>query len=313
MQIVAFRNLSSSLGLALAMCFVAGCADDLDFSGLTDPPPPDVPPPPPPPPVFPLKAGDQVIYTGIGGRTEPCSGSEGQCDRVIRATYDIRGATLDEETNRWTLDAGYTYEMQTAFISASEIGALFLSKAAPFGDLQEGGSQSGEGVFRADGAPTDTMIANDFPFFHFETEYATEEGSAYRAAAASFQTRILEIDPAASLENQAAEAKLEAYFKDERGPTPMLHKVRVDLHPFGFICGWDERLTTWNESMDRSEGDFAGATIPVAAIFPGQVQLLRDDVRYQCSCFTKLCKNGNGDAATCLDPSDPDAPPGPCP
>lgn len=304
----------AALAVTLAMVSIGGCQclDDTGFFGLPDGGSDAGPPPPPPPPVFPLKSGDVVVFNGVGGRTEPCD-IEGRCERTMKATYTINDVVLDEATNRWTVDADFLYEMTIAYIEAGVISQLFLSHVGPFADIDEGGAQNGNADFNADGAPTDALIANDFPFFHFEQEYATREDSAYRVAAGDFTTRIQELDPDAEIENQAAEAKFEAYFKDELGVNPMLHKLRVDLHPFGFICAWDERLIPWQDGMARNEGAFAAAGgIPLAAVFPGGIDLVRDDVRYRCSCFTKQCRQTT-DQSICLDPADPDAAPGPCP
>lgn len=301
--------LTTTLGLVvLSGC---QCLDDTGFNFLPDAGVDAGPPPPPPPPVFPLKADDIVVFNGVGGRVEPCD-IEGRCERTLVATFEIGDVTLDPNINRWTVEADFTYEMTVGYIASGAISQLFLSRAAPFADLEEGGAESGTADFNADGAPTDALVANDFPFFHFESAYATREDSAYRTAAAAFQERILELDPEAELENQAADAKLEAYFKDPLGANPMLHKVRVELHPFGFICGWDERLIPWSEGMPRAEGAFSQASgIPLAAVFPGQVRLDRDGESYNCSCFTKQCRQ-RSNQSVCLDPEDPDAEPLPC-
>ena len=308
-RIVSSALLFTSFGLlTINAC---QCVDDTGFSGITDPPPPPDAGTPPPPPKYPLKSGDILEFNGVGGRTEPCD-VEGRCERTMKASYTIQDIYLDERTNTWNVDAEFLYELTVGYIESGVISQLFVSKVAPFSDLTEGGATSGAADFYANQAPTDAMTANDFPFFHFEPEYATQDDSAYRMAANDFQTRILELDPDADIENQAAGAKFQAFFKDELGANPMLHKVRVDLHPFGFVCGWDERLIPWTEGMPRNEGAFAQAGgIPLAAVFPGQVKLVRDDTRYICSCFTKMCKQAT-DQSVCLDPADPDADPLPC-
>lgn len=309
------NHLRSSLRLlcVLALMPVSGCAcvDDNDFFGFPEDGGFDAGPGDPPPPVFPLKEGDELRFPALGGRTEPCAGAEGSCERTMSATYVINDVFLDDQTNRWNVDATFLYELPVANIEAAAMGQLFLSGAAPFGQLDQGASDSDDAVFVADGAPTDGLREDRFPFFHFEPEYATTEGSAYQVASGEFTTRILEIDPDANIENQAAEAKIEAYFRDDLGVNTYLHKIRVDYHPFGFICGWEERLVTWDDSMNRLEGDFAGQTIPLAAVWVDPVQLLRDDVRYNCTCGSKTCYDRQ-DQSTCLDPSDPDAEPLPC-
>ncbi|MFZ9886716.1 MAG: hypothetical protein ACO3JL_04355 [Myxococcota bacterium] len=304
-------KLSSALFL-LSMPLVPGCAcgDVGGFSGLTDPTEPDAGPAPPPPPVFPLAPGDELVIPGLGGRTEPCS-VEGQCDRAAKATFVINDVTLDDATNTWSINADYAYEGTADAIPAAGIGQLFLSRAVPFADLAAGTQVQGTADFETVAAPTDALTPNGFPFFHFEEAYATRDDSAYRQAAAVFTTRILELDPDAEVENQAAEAKLEAYFKDELGVNAMLHKIRIDYHPFGFICGWDERLAAWTEGMGRNDNAFTGTTTPLAAIFASPVRLLRDDKRYTCSCSTRQCRDAS-DSSLCLDPSDPDRGPVPC-
>lgn len=308
------RNVSTALfctTLGLLPFSGCQCIDDTGFSGITDPPPEPQPEPPPPPPKYPLKSGDVLEFNGVGGRTEPCE-TEGRCERTMKSSYTIQDVYLDETSNTWTVDAEFLFELTVGYIESGAISRLFVSRVAPFADIEEGGSLAGAADFRADGAPTDGITANQFPFFHFEPEYATKEDSAFRVAAAAFQTRILEIDPDADIDNQAAGAKFQAYFKDELGVNPMLHKLRVDLHPFGFVCGWDERLIPWMDGMPRNEGAFAQASgIPMAAVFPGQIKLVRDDTRYTCSCFTKKCKQTT-DQNVCLNPKDPDAAPLPC-
>lgn len=299
-------------GLLVILPFSAcQCIEEIGFSGIPDAGVDAGPPPAPPPPRYPLKSGDQLILNGVGGRTQPCD-VEGGCERTLRASYTVDDVYLDELSNTWTISADFSYEMTVSRIEAGVMSQLFISNVAPYEDIDQGGVLNGAADFDANAAPTDALTANGFPFFHFEPEYATREDSAYRSAALAFQNRILELDPDAEIENQAADAKFEAYFKDSLGVSPMLHKVRVDLHPFGFVCAWDERLIPWTEGMPRNEGAFAsGSGIPLAAVFPGQVQLVREDTRYLCSCFTKQCRASN-DQQTCLDPADPDAAPKPC-
>lgn len=304
---------NAKLLIVLSLLPISGCTcvDDNEFFGFPDAGPDAGPDAPPPPPVFPLKAGDEVKFPALGGRAEPCAGAEGSCERTMVATYTINDVELNGETNRWEIDATFLYELPVANIEAAAMGQLFLSGAAPFGTIDANGSDSGDATFVADGAPTDGMREDRFPFFHFEAEYSTEGDSAYQVAAGEFTTRILEIDPDANIENQAAEAKIEAYFRDDLGVNTFLHKIRVDYHPFGFICGWEERLVTWDDAMNRVEGDFAGLTIPLAAVWVDPVTLIRDDVRYRCSCFSNTCAD-TSDSTMCLDPADPDQDPLPC-
>lgn len=307
---VRFRTLPL-VAASLALAVSAGCSPDDNFFGFRDAGQPDAGSEPPPPPVFPLKAGDELVFPGIGGRADGCGASEGGCDRALRATYVVKKVNLDDESNTWTINADYTYESTATAVEVAAIGQLFLVGVAPFADIDTGGAESGNADFRTRDAPTDGINANGFPFFHFEEAYANREDSAFRQASAEFIERVQELDPDANIENQAAEAKIEAYFKDELGVNPLLHKIRVDYHPFGFMCGWDERLAIWEEGMQRSDNAFTGTTTPLAAIFASPVELLRDDVRYRCSCSTRLCVQRD-DSTTCLDPSDPDAAPLPC-
>lgn len=307
------RHLPSALLLLVATVSGCQCIDPETFGAIRDAGH-DKPPPSPDPPVFPLKSGDVVVISGIGGRFgDACGAPEGGCERTLKATYTINDLSLDDETNRWTVNADFLYEMQTANIDEGDIGALFLYDAASF-SLAAAQSESGTADFNTDGAPTDGLSPNDVPFFHYETAYAGLEGSAYRVAADEFSARIRELDPDAEIETKPAEAKLEAYFKDDRAQPPQLHKIRVDLHPFGFMCQWDERLIPWSDDMDRSESDFNGAPVGLTAVYATPIRLYRDDVLYICQCSTlsKLCKQ-NDDQSLCLDPADPDAAPAACP
>lgn len=300
---------------ALLAAGTLGC-DEEGFNVLPEPEDAGVVEPEvPPPPVFPLKEGDIVVFPALGGRTEPCA-VEGQCDRAARATYEINDVALNEETNRWEIEANYTYELTSSYIEAGAIAQIFLTNAAPFGDLTEGGAESGEATFVGDAAPTDQLTANDFPFFHFEQEYATREDSSYAAARDEFETRIREIDDLAEFSNQPASRKLQSYFVDNLGVNPYLHKITVRFHPFGFVCSWEERMITYTDGDPRGEAPFAGSQIPLSAIWFDPSRLTRDNQEYRCTCGNEsgtlpaVCRNGNNE---CLDPADPDAPPGECP
>lgn len=310
MQRLLVRSLSFLALLAIPVVPGCVCVADERFFGLPDAGE-DAGEEPPPPPVFPLKAGDELVFPGIVGRAEGCGAAEGGCDRALKATFTIKKVKLDSATNTWSVDADYLYEATANAVDAAAIGRLFLSHVAPFADIAEGGSESGTATFRTGVAPTDEITPNGFPFFHFEASYANREDSAYRQAADAFRERILELDPEANIGSQAAESKIEAYFKDELGAQPMLHKIRVDYHPFGFMCAWDERLTEWQNGMQRTDNAFAGTQTPLAGTLIAPIELIRDDQRFICSCLTQRC-TVRGDNSKCLDPSDPDAEPGAC-
>jgi hypothetical protein len=298
------------VAMGLSMSFSGcGCVDDTGFNFLPDDPDAGPPEEEPPPPVFPLKAGDVVVYTQLGGRT---GAGIGEFDRVIKGTYTVEEVILDEDTNTWSVKADYLYELMTSAIGSGEMAQLFISGVGPFSSLDQGGAEDGNATFFTDSAPHQSLTPNGFPFFHFESEYATREDSAYQMAPAEFREKIKELDPDANIDSKAADAVIEAYFKDDRGGAAMLHKISVTLHPWGFIDGWDERLIPWNDNMQRSEGDFAGQTetIPLAAVFPGNIRVVRGDDTYICWASKKTCEQLN-DSTTCL-PKDPADDPTPC-
>ena len=266
----------------------------------------------PDPPVFPLKAGDVLTLSGVGGRVDSCDGIVGSCERTMKATYTIDSVNLDSATNMWTVNSQFLYELQTDKIEAAAIDPLFMHGVADFAALKLGSVESGTAAFTTNAPPVDTIRANGFPFFQFESDYANLPGSAFATAAETFRSRVLELDADAHVENQSAAAKLEAFFVDNRASTPKLHKVRVDFHPFGFMCGWDEQLIEVPASPTRTNADFGDATPPLAAVFAGSPQLVRDNKQYLCSCFSKTCKLLS-DQSQCLDPADPNAAPAPCP
>ncbi len=298
-----------------ALLFSVGCREDVDF--FYDPdaeaaPEEDLEPPPP----FPLRPGDVVVYPSIGGRTGSCAGDEGSCDRVIKATYTIQDVVLDEDSNRWRVDADYIYEMMVSKVSYTDISALFLSSAASFQTLEQGEAESDGATFKTDGVFTDKLKANQFPFFHWEGEAATEEGSIFTESAKSFKERILELDESANIDSQAAALKFESYFVDDRLGTEHLHLIRVDLHPMGFVCGWDERLREWTDDLSRNAASFGQqtTTIPYAVVF-NNVQITRDGELYICNCESEFkparCEMlSNRDM--CL-PTDPESDPVACP
>ena len=261
------------------------------------------------PPVFPLKAGDIVEVPVIGGRIEPC-GIEGDCDRVVSASYTIQDVFQDEETGHWVLNSDYIYTLEKANATYEQIARLFISRTAPLDTLMSlNDTSSGNADFTTNGSPSDQITANGFPFFHFESEYANEANSAYQDAANNFTVRITTIDPQAEIESQSAAQTIEAYFKDNLGSNTYLHFVSVELHPFGFMCFWQEKMITWSDDLVRGDSSFASAQgVPLAASF-NTVYVVRDDVRYRCSCFSNNCEATVDGVKQCLDPSDPEAAP----
>lgn len=290
-------------GLMLAATTVSAC-QCVDVETFGEVKVPDAGEPPPPPPNYPLIEGDILTYRGLGGRNR----SESNNDRVLNATYFIDGTTLDPDTNTWVVNGTASYEMVAANFEFAEMAQLVIGKVGPLESLDEGGAENVDDVdFRADGAFVDTMNSTQFPFFHFEAEYAGEDDSAYARSSKAFRERILELDDQASIENQSAESKFEAYFKDSRGGEENLHKLQIRLHPLGFVCAWDERTVPWLDTMDRTEGSFAQATIePIAAVFPGNIILERDNNEYRCTCGTisqpPRCKDYTNNKCLTADP-----------
>jgi hypothetical protein len=265
-------------------------------------------PEPPAPPVFPLKEGDIVDVPVAGGRIEPCSGIEGDCDRVVSSSYTIQDVYQDEETGHWVVNADYLYTLEKANATYEAISRLFVSRVVPLDSLMAlYDTSSGNADFTTNGSPSDQINANRFPFFHFESAYANESGSAYQHAAINFQVRIITIDPEAEIQSQSAAQTIEAYFKDNLGANTYLHFVSVELHPFGFMCFWQEKMVTWSDGMERSDSSFSNADgVPLAASY-NTVFVIRDEVRYRCSCFDNTCKATVDGVSQCLDASDPDA------
>ena len=266
----------------------------------------------PPPPKFPLKAGDQLELSAIGGRTATCEGgaTEGDCDRALKATYVIKGAELDDNA-RWRVTADVVYQGAADKIEVAAIAPLILENGAPFASVTVSTPSSAEGaVFRTDAAPTDEFDELGFPFFQFESG----DAQVFEEAGNAFCERFGDLDADANCELQAADQKMEVYYKDEAaGGGAKLHKVRAEFHNMGFICGWDEGLIPFVDGMQRDQAAFGGPTnVPdLAAIFITPIKLTRGGTTYNCSCFSQLCQSGNGAEATCLS-TDPDAEPGPC-
>jgi hypothetical protein len=302
-----------AFGLSLVACDDGGVTQ-LEPDPTPEPEPEPEPEVPPAPPVFPLKEGDKLRLTSVGGRTEPCA-IQGDCDRVIFAEFEIGEAVVDADSGHWKIDAAYLYRLDKAGTPLQAIEPLFLSGVAPFDLAAEGTTSGGTGSFLTDAAPNDTLNALGFPFFHFEPEYANERGSPYAVAADAFRSRLLEIDPDANIESQAAASTISGYFKDSLNATPQLHMVEVKYHKFGFACSWDERLIDWADGMSRQKSTF-GNSVPLTATF-GAVRLIRrlegaagpTEVTFNCSCFAQTCQATIDGENRCLDPADPDAAP----
>lgn len=293
-----------------------GCREDVDLihnPEEEEEDPDEIEPPPP----FPLRPGDVVVYPSIGGRTDSCLGDEGSCERVIKGTYTIQDVVLNEDSSRWNVEADYNYEMMVDKVSYTDISALFISSAASFQTLSQGEAEGDSASFKTDGVFTDSLKANQFPFFHWEGEAAGSEGSAFMESATSFKERILELDESANIDSQAGALKFESYFLDNRlGGPGYLHLIRVDLHPLGFVCGWDERMREWTEGMTRAAGSFGQqtTTIPYAVVF-NNVRITRDGEEFICNCdsdFRPARCEMLSDRDICL-PEDPESDPVPCP
>jgi len=272
---------------------------------------------PPPPPQYPLKAGDRVRVRPINMRIEPCGAGEGFCDRGFDAQFDITDVYLNEETNHWEIEATASYTLESEGVDHAQVDRSFLSRAIPSVSMTgEGTLDSSQAIFNTDAAPTDGITANGFPFFHYESDYANQEGSAYASAAAAFGARIAELDPEANIESQAAAGTISAYFKDDLGTPSYLHKVAVTYTRFGILCNWDEGMITWQDGMQRVGTAFQGQGIPLAAI-ASVVTIYRDGTAFRCSCpinnqFIQQpdkCEGTVNGEVACLNPKEPDAPP----
>lgn len=299
----------------LALLFAASgcqCIDDINLGNI-----PDageiITDAGPPPPKFPLKAGDQVEYPALGGRTATCSGGSttGDCDRAIKATFIVKGTELDD-TAHWRITADVVYQGSADKIEVAAIAPLMLENGAPFDAVTVATPSSAEGaVFRTDAAPTDELDELGFPFFQFESG----DAHVFEEAGGQFCARFGELDVDANCEVQAADEKMEVFFKDEAaGGGAKLHHLRAEYHHMGFVCGWDEGLIPFidDATTPRNQSAFGPADTPdIAAIFITPIKLIRDGTTYNCSCFTQRCQVGNGAEATCLT-TDPDAAPGAC-
>lgn len=292
------------------------CINDDNFTALRDAgfPPTDAGPPPP---VFPLKVGDQLTVPQFGGNVDTCDGgaSEGDCDRNVKADF-LLTAVERNDLGRWEITADVVYTGLKDVIPATAIARLALENAAEFDAISETSSVNARGALFTTDVPValsrDAFGPNNFPFFQGEngTDGSDDgdDGTVFNEAAAEFTDGIRGFDADAEVETQIASGKMEAYFKDSENPVS-LHKLLIQVHPMGFICGWDEALIPYADGMQRSEAAFQNVTKPLkASFFPPT--LTRDSVTYQCSCFNRTCKNNDN---LCLDPTNPDAPPGPCP
>ncbi|MBI1948337.1 MAG: hypothetical protein HYS27_21800 [Deltaproteobacteria bacterium] len=301
---------------SLALLFaVSGCQciDDINLGNIPDAGE-EIHDAGPEPPKFPLKAGDQLEYPALGGRTATCpgGGTTGDCDRALTATFIVRGTELDESAH-WRITADVVYQGSAEMIEVAAIAPLVLDNGAPFDAVTVATPSSASGaVFLTDAAPTDELDPLGFPFFQFESG----DAHVFETSGAAFCARFGELDPSVNCEFQAGDQKMEAYYKDDAagGGGSMLHHLRAEYHNMGFVCGWDEGLIPFvdDATTPRDQTSFGPADTPaLAAIFASPVRLLRDGVTYACSCFSQQCRAGNGAEATCLT-TDPDAEPGPC-
>jgi hypothetical protein len=310
-NVILFAALSTGFAVAGCDCLVI---DDNNFTQLRDAgfPPTDAGPPPP---VFPLKAGDQLTIPQFGGRVDTCDGggTEGACDRNVKADFLI----VDVKRNasqRWEITADVVYTGLVDTIPATALTRLALENAAEFGSINVSSSVSARSaVFTTDvpaGLEPAAFGPNNFPFFQGENDLNDgDDGSVFNEAAAEFTDAIRGLDPQAEVETQLGAGKFEAFFKDELSGPVSLHKLAVQVHPMGFVCGWDEALIPYSEGMTRGQSSFQNVANPPLTASFFQPRLTRDSVTYQCSCFSLTCRNGT----QCLDPTDPDAPPGECP
>ena len=304
-------NLKSLFLLAVFSFSGCQCIDDDGFNVLRDAgfEEPDAGPPPP---VFPLKAGDELFVSTIGGRTN-CSA----CDHVVSATYGITKVELND-ANRWEITANVLYTRQSEDIPAQDIDRLVLENVAPFSSITSGTPLSSAGVLlTTDAAALPSKQAygpNNFPFFQGSVAQGgaqLDDSAVFNAAAGYFRDYYTsaDVDPAADVDTQVGAGKMLTYYKDAASP-PMLHKLLIEYHPMGFVCNWEERLIPFlGEDMVRGESSFDGVDVPPLVASWNPVALTRDGDTYTCSCFARTCRNGS----QCLDPLDPDAAPGPCP
>jgi hypothetical protein len=268
---------------------------------------------PPPPPVFPLKAGDQIVLTPIGGRTD--EDANGGSDFAIKITWLVKSVGLNA-ANRWEVTADALYEQNgTPAIPATALSRLALENVADFAAIERAPITARDAVFKTDRAPSldSGYTPNHFPFFQASLDANDgDDDTVFNEAAAGFREAILALDAEARIDTQVAVGRFEAFFRDDLNGPPMLHKLRADVHPFGFMCGWDEILIPFEEGMERSQSPFTAAGTPPLAAINFTAQLTREGVTYNCGCFNGTCRS-SGANPLCLDPTNPDAAPGPCP
>lgn len=304
---------------SLALFALSGCQCQIDETNLNGIPdagvveeiPEEIP-------IFPLKAGDTLVYRGLGGRTKECNGgggASGECQRALNATFVVQDTSFSDSNDRWTVVANAAYEGVDDTITAASLAPLVLENGVPFGQVTTGTPSTAEDApFKTDVSPTNDEVFNElgFPFF---------QGGAvevFEPAGISFCERYLELDDQANCESQFGAHKMEVFYKDEQaGAGAALHKVLVEYSQFGFVCGWDEGLIPFisDEATPREQGSFGGAgggtivTPDIAAQFTGAPLLTREGVQYRCQCLSQECRS---DDNNCLDPADPDAEPAPC-
>ena len=308
-----------ALAAALLAAFaVSGCQCNVDDDFISDPP--DAGPPivdaGPPPPVFPLKAGDILEMPAYGGRTATCAGGDGSnggCDRNISASYGITDVKLNA-ANRWEVTADVVYSGLVDTIPSTALSRLALENTAPFDVITTQSPQSAEAVAFATDVPPSLdptkFGTTNFPFFQGENgSNDGDDGTVFNEGADLFRAEILAVDAEANVSTQLAAGKLEAFFRDPIGEPISLHKLLVQVHPMGFFCGWDESLIDFADGMARGQSAFSGVDNPPLTATFNSPTLTRDGVKYQCSCLSGTCRKGT----ECLDPTNPDAPPGPCP
>lgn len=301
----------------LGIVSVAGC-QCIDDTNLNSRPDAGVEEeePPPAPPVFPLKAGDSLVLTPIGGRTD--EDQNGGSDFAIKITWVIKGVALNAD-NRWEVTADALYEQNgTPAILATALSRLALENVADFAAIAGGSVTARDAVFRTDRAPAvdSSYTPNHFPFFQGSLDGEDgDDDTVFNEAAAEFREAIVALDAEAQVDTQIAVGRFEAYFRDDLNGPPTLHKLRADVHPFGFMCGWDEILIPFTDGMPRSQTPFTTAGTPPLAAINFTAQLTRDGDTYSCGCFNGTCQRNQqpGEPRLCLDPTNPDAAPSPCP
>lgn len=294
----------------LALFALSGCQckiDDTNLDGIKDAGvvEPDAGPAPP---IFPLKAGDQLKYTGLGGRTATCAagGANGECQRALNATFIVRDTVLRD--GNWTVVADALYEGSDDTIEAAAIAPLVLENGVPFGQVTTGTPLAAEGAnFKTSAAATDELDELGFPFF---------QGGAvevFEPTGLAFCERYAALDEQANCESQFGAHKMDVFYKDEQaGGGAKLHKVQVEYSQFGFVCGWDEGLIPFisDEDTPREQSSFGNPggggilTPDVAAQFTGSPSLTRDGVEYRCQCLSQQCKNNATNTCLTLDPDE---------